>query len=114
MTGLELANTVGKLIDTMPHESLVSGVYFNPMFSMELEQRVEELVQFGFRFVEKETEGDRGRMYSSKIMSTVDGNSLDLGTLLLDGKNIVIVDKLVPVEVLLEFIRNNSAPNNNS
>lgn len=104
MTANELVTKVKKIITMYADDAKLQNVYFNPMFATDLYNRVPELKKLGFRFYENAIESDEGKIISGTIKSP-DGQSLALGTVVLNGKNIEVQKSLVTIDKLCGFIK---------
>ncbi len=93
-----------KIVKMNESQAVVNQVYFNPMFTNELANKVEELTTHGFILAQTETESKEGTVVAGKIQAP-DGTILDLGSIVLDGKTVRINRSLTPVSYLVEFIK---------
>ena len=106
-------NIMNKIIETNRDLYLINGTYFNPVSAVTLDKKVDELEDLGISLSATETESDRGRLVSASI-SSKNGSSKNLGTVLLDGSTIITKKELVPYTELETFIRQNSVQFNES
>ena len=103
MLPTELITKARKIIELTKDKSLVNNTYFNPIFADRLAEKVPELKDTGFNFSKTETESGKGTVISAKVVAP-NGEELDLGTLLLDGKNVIVQRTLTLPDTLLNFI----------
>ena len=103
MTPEQLAVTVGKVIDLSKDDAVLNMVYFNPAFTNQLSRKAPDLNNLGFRLSQTETETKVGTLISAAIIAP-NGSTLDLGSVLLDGKQLVIEDALTTIHKLTKFI----------
>ena len=108
MTPQELGTKTRKIITTFGDQALINSVYFNPMFATKLMDRVDELKKIGIHTSKTETESAEGRIISA-MMSSTQMEDLSLGSILLDGKDLVIQNTLVLLDELISYIES-SAP----
>ena len=99
----QLAAKTRKIIEMNAGQSTVNNVYFNPLFANKLSSKVPELKELGFELHKTESETVQGDVVSATITSPR-GDSLSLGTILLDGKKVSIEKDLVTIDKLLEFL----------
>ena len=107
MTPSELITKTRKIIDLTKDKSLVNNNYFNPIFADRLAEKVPELKELGFNFSKTETETGKGTVISAKVVAP-NGEELDLGSLLLDGKQVIVQRSLTLPDNLLNFLEENS------
>ena len=107
MTPSELITKTRKIIDLTKDKSLVNNNYFNPIFADRLAEKIPELKELGFNFSKTETETGKGTVISAKVVAP-NGEELDLGSLLLDGKQVIVQKTLILPDRLLNFIEENS------
>ena len=98
MLPTELITKARKIIELTKDKSLVNNTYFNPIFADRLAEKVPELRELGFNFSKTETESGKAKVVAPN------GEELDLGTLLLDGKNVIVQRTLTLPDTLLNFI----------
>jgi len=106
MTATELITKTRKILDLTKDKSLVNNTYFNPIFADRLAEKVPELKKTGFNFSKTETESAKGTIISAKVVAPT-GEELDLGSLLLDGKQVIVQRSLTLPDNLLNFIEEN-------
>lgn len=106
-------NIMNKVIETNRDLYLIDGTYFNPVAAVTLDKKVDELEDLGISLSSTETESDKGRLVSAFI-SSINGATESLGTVLLDGSSIIKKRELVPYTDLETFIRQNSTQFNES
>lgn len=99
----ELGSKVRKIIDAFRDKSIINNTYFNPAFADRLGNKVEELRELGFNLAKTETESNEGTVISG-LLITPSGERLELGSILLDGKSIVVKKAMVTVDDLVNFI----------
>jgi hypothetical protein len=107
MNTMQLGTTVRKIIELLDEKSLIKDTYFNPMFSTDLANKIPELEQSGFKISQTETESEEGTTISASIIGP-NNEELNLGTVLLDGENIIVKNSLVVPNDLISFIESNS------
>ena len=103
MPSTQLGIKVQKIIEMNKDKALLQGAYFSPLFTDRLADKVQDLRTLGFNMVKTETESAEGTVISGKIISP-SNEELHLGSVLLDGKNVVVKNTLVPVEKVISFI----------
>lgn len=103
MTPPELITKARKIIELTKDKSLVNNNYFNPIFADRFAEKVPELKDVGFNFSKTETESAEGTIISGKVVAP-NGEELDLGSLLLDGKKVIVQRSLTLPDSLLSFI----------
>lgn len=99
----ELITKARKIIDLTKDKSLVNNTYFNPIFADRFAEKVPELKEIGFNFSKTETESGEGTIISANVVAPT-GEELDLGSLLLDGKTVVVQRSLTLPDTLLNFV----------
>jgi len=104
MTANELVTKIKKVMNMYSADSKLQNAYFNPMFATDLYNRVPELKKLGFKIYENSVESDAGTLISGTIKSP-DKQSLALGTVILNGKNIEVQKSLVTLDKVYAFIR---------
>lgn len=107
MRAQDLKNKIRKVLEMQPRKFLLNGIYFSPLYSDRLPEKIEELPQLGFNVSKTETESPEGSIISATI-SSPSGETLDLGSVLLDGKRVTVEKSLIPIDDLLAFIEENS------
>lgn len=103
MTLGQVLNRVRKLVDLAKDKAVINNAYFNPNYAERLFEKIPELKSLGFRSETTETESEDGKIISAKILSPM-GNELDLGSLLLTGKEVVVQRSLQTLDDIIEFI----------
>lgn len=104
MTLGQLVNRVRKLIELSKDSSTFQGAYFNPAYAERLFDKVKELKTLGFTSSVTETETNDGKVVSG-IITAPSGNELDLGSLLLTGKEVVVQNSLETIDDVIAFIQ---------
>ena len=107
MTSSDLAKKVRKVLEMSRDESFVKGVYFNPLFAGKLSSKVPELHEAGLSLSMTSTKDPEGPIKSSAISSAL-GDRLKLGSVFLDGENVLFRGKLVLIDDLVDFVEENS------
>jgi hypothetical protein len=100
----ELGTKVRKIVTTSDR-SLINNVYVSPLFVDDLMNSVEELEQIGITSTKTETESSDGTVVSADLQSKT-GVSLPLGSVLLDGRDVIIQSSLVTIDELVNYIEN--------
>jgi len=103
MIPTELITKARKIIDLTKDKSLVNNTYFNPIFADQMAKKIPELKDTGFNFSKTETESSEGTVISANVIAP-NGEELDLGSLLLDGKKVIVQRSLTLPDTLLSFI----------
>lgn len=104
---LEVKTKTQKIIEMMRDKAIVQDVYFNPMFVDRLADKVPELRTLNFNLSKTETESEDGTVIAGKVVAPT-GGELNLGSVLLDGKNVIVQKSLVPIDKFLNFIEENT------
>ena len=103
MPSTQLGIKVQKVIEMNKDKAIIQGAYFSPFFVDRLADKIQDLRSLGFNCIKTETESSEGTVISGKIISP-SNEELHLGSVLLDGKNVVVKNTLVPVEKVISFI----------
>jgi len=103
MPSTQLGIKVQKIIEMNKDKALMQGAYFSPLFTDRLADKVQDLRSLGFNLMKTETESSEGTVISGKIIGPT-SEELNLGSVLLDGKDVVVKNTLVPIEKLINFI----------
>jgi len=103
MAATQLGIKVQKIIEMNKNKAIIQGAYFSPLFTDRLADKVQDLRSLGFNLIKTETESSEGTVISGKIISPKN-EELNLGSVLLDGKDVVVKNTLVPVDKVISFI----------
>ena len=106
MTPQNVASKVRKVIDMSKEKAILNNAYINPLFISTLATKVPELEQLGFNMSTTETESAEGRLISALIKAP-DDTKLNIGSILLDGKQLTVQNTLVLPDDLINFIVEN-------
>ena len=110
MTPEDLSNKVRKVIEMQKDDAVLKDVYFNPLFASKLKLKVPELKDAKLFITTTGTDDERGELKSAQIRSTMSGEKLNLGSVLLDGKAVHISRRLVTVDSLVEWVADEATP----
>jgi hypothetical protein len=102
MEAKDIANKAKKVIDLHAKDYVYNKVYFNPVFLREFYADVPELKEAGIKIEVKETESTEGTLISGAF---VNHRTMELGSMLLDGEDMVVHTRLQTVDHLIRFIR---------
>jgi hypothetical protein len=105
MTPQEEINLVKKVLDLNKEAWSIKSVYFNPSFADDLLNRA-QLASFGFSSEVNEVESESGDVVKSALISPTK-EKLELGSILMDGKDIVIQEDLRTFEDIQAFLTTN-------
>lgn len=101
-----LSSKLRKIIDMTSDKALIDGTYFSPLFTDRLADKVPELRELNFNLSKTETESDEGTVISGLIVAP-NQEKLSLGSVLLDGKTLVVQKSLITPDKLISFIEDN-------
>jgi len=104
MTPYDISVKVKRVIQMNGDAYVLNNVYFNPYFLRDLLSKVPELAKAGIEGTTTETETDSGTLISSKLFVKKTGESLDLGSVFLDGENVSVKNRLSSVDSIVRFI----------
>jgi hypothetical protein len=104
LTAQQLAQKVRKVLEINRDKSLIDNTYINPIFLKDIDKKVPELQEHGFYFTVDEESVPEGHAFSASIRHYL-GSSLDLGKIVLDGRDRIIKKALVTVTDLMEFLQ---------
>jgi len=102
----ELAKKTDKVIELNSRDAIINEVYFNPLFANDLSLKIPELDESNVNLSQTETETEDGSLVSATVLTPT--KKLNLGSVLLDGKTVVVKQDLVTVERFIEFIEKRS------
>jgi len=102
----QVTNKIKKIVETNPDLYLIKGTYFNPNSAPDLNSKVAELEKLGIAISSTETESSQGHLISAQIKS-INGQQLQLGSILLDGSTIITKQNLVPYQEIMDFVTKN-------
>jgi hypothetical protein len=106
----DIANKVRKVIEMQKDDAIINKVYFNPLFASRLYTKVPELKNAKLFITVTETEEARGTIKSANIKSGLSGDKLKLGSVLLDGKEVRVSQRLVTVDRLVDWVASEAQP----
>lgn len=98
-----LSRLVSDTIRMRREDAVFRGVHFFPPFAEELFDIIDELYGEGFRLSVDEGKTSEGYQVSGRIWAP-DGEKLDLGAVLMTGKDVKVVRGLVPIHQLVHFV----------
>lgn len=101
-----LISKIRKIIELSKDKAIINNAYFNPAYADRLMDKAHELKEYGFNASKTETESHEGTIISG-ILTAPNMEELSLGSILLDGKSLVVKKSLVPVDNLINFIEDN-------
>jgi hypothetical protein len=105
MTKLEETSLVKKVLDLNSPVWSLKSVYFNPSFVNNFVDKT-QLTNFGFSFELNEVESESGTVVKAALIGPKK-ERLELGSILLDGKDIIIQEDLRTFEDIETFVANN-------
>jgi hypothetical protein len=105
MTPQEEINLVKKVLDLNHENWSIKSMYFNPSFVENLLEKT-QLKDFGFSSEVNDVESESGDVIKSAIVAPTK-DRLDLGSILMDGKDIIIQEDLRTFEDIEVFVANN-------
>jgi len=111
MTKAEEISLVNKVLDLNREHWALKSMYFNPSFIGNFIDKT-QLKNFGFSYEINEVEAASGTVIKASLIGP-NKERLDLGSILLDGKDIVIQEDLRSFEDITTFVDNNLQENAN-
>lgn len=106
MVPSELMMKVKKIFDVLDTKLLINNTYINPFHIDRISDKIPELQQAGFDLSKTETESKEGNVVSAHMRSP-SGQELDLGSVILTGKEIKIQKSLLTVDDFVRFVEDN-------
>lgn len=102
-----LAEKTKRMIEINNEISVLKGVYFNPAFTNKLNEKVPELASAGFIITQTNVDSSQGQTIEAKAQAS-NGVVLDLGSVILDGKDVTVQGNLATVDTLVSFVQQNA------
>lgn len=102
-----LADRVKRMIEVNDEEAVLKGVYFNPLFTNNLKDKVPELEEAGIIFQQTSVASSMGQIVEAAVQAS-NGVSLDLGAVTLNGIDVSVTKSLATIETVINFVRENA------
>jgi hypothetical protein len=103
LTIKQVAQKTKKILMMNRDLSLIDNVYINPAWAKNLSTKVPELEENGFYITVIESTVPEGKSFMGKIRHYA-GSELQLGSVVLDGKKVVVDESLIDIEDLMGFL----------
>ena len=102
MTPKEISTKTKKVINMHKDIYIINQAYLNPMYASELYKQVPELEKAGIKVSTTETETKNGSTIEAVMFSKA--RKMSLGSVLLDGENVVVEKDLSSINGVIKFI----------
>lgn len=107
--GRVLSQDLSRLIRLRKDDAVLNRVYFFPPFAQDMCEALPALHDAGFNCTTEDTRTHTGDRISARLQAP-DGAELQLGTVLLNGSDIQVVDELARVQRVIDFVREHTPP----